>query len=80
MVRTQNEVDTHTSAMQKLKKQKFEQFKLILIMHIVDSLWIINWNLKTKNRNVDTDEMKIHHKKIAFILNLRKYLSFIFKV
>jgi hypothetical protein len=53
---------------------------LILIKHIVDSLWIINWNLKIKNRNVDTDEMKIHHKKIAFILNLRKYLSFIFKV
>ena len=80
MVRTQNEDDTHTSVMQKLKEQKFEQFKLILIMDIVDSLWNINWNLKTKNRNVDTDEMKIHHKKIAFILNLRKYLSFIFKV
>ena len=80
MVRTQNEVDTHTSAMQKLKEQKFEQFEHILIMHTVDSIWNINWNLKTKNRNVDTDEMKIHHKKIAFILNLQKYLSFIFKV
>jgi hypothetical protein len=33
MVRTQNEDDTHTSVMQKLKEQTFEQFKLILIMH-----------------------------------------------
>jgi hypothetical protein len=49
MVRTQNEDDTHTSVMQKLKEQKFEQFKLILIMDIVDSLWNINWNLKTKH-------------------------------
>jgi hypothetical protein len=28
MVRTQNEDDTHTSVMQKLKEQKFEQFSL----------------------------------------------------
>jgi hypothetical protein len=80
MVCTQNEDDTHTSVMQRLKEHKFEQFKLILIMYIVDSLWNINWNLKTKHWNVDTDKMKIHHRKISFILNLRKYLSFIFKV
>ena len=52
-------------------------------MHIVDSLWNINWNLKTKHKNVGTDEMKIHRKKIeviTFILNVRKYVSFIFKV
>jgi hypothetical protein len=64
--------DTHTSVMQRLKEQKFEQFKLILIMHIVDSLWNINWNLKTKHWNVDTDKMKIHHRKISFILHSYK--------
>jgi hypothetical protein len=76
MVRIQNEDNAHRSVMQRLKEQRFEQFKLILIMHIVDSLWNINWNLKTKHRNVDTDEMKMHHKKIeviTFIINLRKF-------
>jgi transcription elongation GreA/GreB family factor len=44
-------------------------------MHTVDSIWNINWNLKTKHRNVGTDEMKIHHQKIEVITPIASNLS-----